>query len=100
MKKIILLCAMLTAAMLAAEPPLTDLIQLPSEILHRRRNDNLNKGKELYKLGEYRKSLPYLDNALLYSKALIKKAELQEAARKKLAEAEKLVKLAGSRLHQ
>lgn len=99
-KALIILLFMLPGLTVLPAPPLEDLVQLPSKVLKRRHKSSLQKGRELYKLGEYQKSLPWLDDAILYSQALIAQAKLREIARRKLAEAKQLVDRAGKQYHQ
>lgn len=70
----------------------------PQKEIQQLLSDNQTKGEELYKVGQYKDSLPWLDRGLFFSKVLIKQAELRKQAIDLLEEAKNEVNKAKKRL--
>jgi len=75
-----------------------DYLGRPQKEVQQLMTDNQTKGEELYKVGEYKESLPWLDRGLFFSQVLIKQAELRKRAIDLLNEAKKEVDEAKKRL--
>ncbi|MCK5268578.1 MAG: hypothetical protein KAR07_10430 [Spirochaetes bacterium] len=65
---------------------------LPQIVLKRLHKEAFSKGEELYRLKNYKESLPYLDKAIVLSKIIIQNAMLGTKALRLLREARYLIK--------
>jgi len=75
-----------------------DYLGRPQKEVQQLMTDNQTKGEELYNVGQYRESLPWLDRGIFFSRVLIKQAELRKRAIDLLNEAQREVDEAKKRL--
>ena len=75
-----------------------DYLGRPQKEVQQLLTDNQTKGEELYKVGQYKESLPWLDRGIFFSQVLIKQAELRKRAIDLLNEAQREVDEAKKRL--